>query len=82
MLVTKYEACNHLKPSYIRFGTVVTDDLRVLFTEACIKRMLAEVCQQLDPPALSYILTEMHHTVQVVDVGGFGLLVSIFIHCN
>lgn len=63
-------------------GTIVTDDLRMLFTEACIKRVLAKVSQQLDPPALGHILTEMHHAVKVVDVGGFGLLVAIFIHCN
>lgn len=63
-------------------GTIVTDDLRMLFTEACIECVLAEVSQQLDSPALSNVLTEMHHAVQVVDVGGFGLLVAIFIHCN
>jgi len=63
-------------------GTIVTDDLRMLFTEACIKRVLSKVSQQLDPPALGQILTEMHHAVKVVYVGGFGLLVAIFIHCN
>lgn len=68
--------------SYVWSGAVVTDDLRMLFTEARVKSVLAKVSQQLDPSAFSHILTEMHHAVQVIDVGGFGLLVAIFIHCN
>lgn len=68
--------------SYIGSGTVVTDDIRVFLAETWVELVLSKVSQQLYPSAVHHVLTEMYHTVQIVQVSGFGMVVSIFVHCD
>lgn len=58
--------------AYVGFGAVVAADFRVLLAEALVELELAKVGQQLDSTALHGVLAEVHHAVQVVQVGGLG----------
>lgn len=54
----------------------------MVFTEVSVEVQLSKVSKQLDSPALHHVLTEMHHTVQVVEVGGFSVPVAFSVHCD
>ena len=66
----------------MRLSTVVADDVRVVFAKAGVEFVLSKVSQQLNPPTVHHIFTEMHHAVEVVEVRGFRVSVAIFIHCG
>lgn len=68
--------------SHIGSGTVVTDDIRVVLTEARIEFVLSKVSHQLNPSAVHHIFTEMDHTVEVVVMSRFGVFGAISVHCN
>lgn len=65
---------------YVGLDAVVAADVGVLLTEAPVELQLAEISQQLNPPALHAVLAEVHHAVKVVVVGRLGLAVSFSVH--
>lgn len=68
--------------SYIWPATVVTGDVGVFLTEAPVERHLSKVGKQLNPPAVHHVLTELHHAVQVIEVSGLGVSVTLSVHCH
>lgn len=66
---------------YVGFGAVVAADICMFFTEASVEFQLAEISQQLNPPAFHGVLTEVDNAVKVVVVGCLGVSVSFFVHC-
>lgn len=61
--------------------TVIADDFRVVLAETGIEVLLPKVGHELNSSALHYVLAKMYHAVEVVEVDGFGLMVSFFVHC-
>lgn len=74
--ITTNKSCDF----YLLPTAVVTDDIRVVFTEGGVEIHLPEVGQELNPPAVHHILAVVDHAVQVVEVGLSRVAVPILLH--